>query len=592
MNSRATAAVFLFALFIIPMAQAACPTQSREIKMAAVVGENTGGIFVLRVDVRPGNGGIYTSIDPRIGFSTQESEWQAVDYAFGSSGVKQSECDVLFSMRGDFGGNRIDGPSAGGAMSIAVKAALDNRAIRRDVVMTGTISQQGDVGEVGGIIEKALAAKQSGASYILVPKMMMYESLLLSSISSKEGFRAIEVTNFSEAERIMFSSYAENFSSSFTPKSDAIPSGLQSQAYDADTARFSLVANRLVNSLDAKVSSALNSAKSNTYANASGKYFSDELSKYHKQLSMGYPFTAANAAFLLGVDAEYLGIGGTEVDLNKSIAEVSECLSTLNVPVKTRENFHWAVGADLRRIWAQNRLNDTIEARSDREGYSTLRDLLFSYGWCGISRELALQADDIGGTPINESALSDIADERLAEADRELSSSPFPNSDALSHLQGGADAFGQGAYGAAIYEATYAASMQAAADEAGGRNFSSAADSLANSSRESLWGKIYLGQGVYLNAASKEKLASSADAYRILSYSAALDEAASAIDEKLALESAKKADEGVARAISEARPAAAFYQQAAESLTLFACVFFLALLVFYRMADRKATRKA
>ncbi|MFA6907383.1 MAG: S16 family serine protease [Candidatus Micrarchaeia archaeon] len=575
---------FLLLLLLAPAVLAYCPAESREVNMAAVVSENQGGIFVLHVETRPGNGGVYTSINPRLGFSTQESEQEAVDYAFSQSSVPREGCDVFFSMRGDFGGNRIDGPSAGGAMSIAVKAALTNRAIRRDVVMTGTISQDGGVGEVGGIIEKALAAKGSGAKYILVPKMMFNEALLLSSVSSKGGFSAIEVTNFSEAERILYSPYSENFTYDFVPKSGAMPSSLASIPYDPDTARFSIVASHLVERLGSQVKLALlESRRSGTHANASEKYFSDELANYREQISMGYPFTAANAAFLLAVDAEYLSIGGKEVDINGSIEDVSSCLAALPVPVKTKENIHWAAGADLRRNWAQAKLNDTISARADREAYSTLRDLLLSYGWCGISRELASQAEDIGGTPINESALRGLSDKRLSEADSALTASSFPNSDAYDHLQKGLDAHGRGEYGAAIYEATYARSMQAASDEAGGKNFSSAADALANGTRSSLWGKIYFGQGLYLNTASKEKLASSSDAYRILSYSSALDAASSEIDGALAApQSANAAPDlpasgiGASREIS--RP-----QQAVASLTLLFCVLMPAILVFYRV---------
>ena len=577
------------ALFIILLATslfAACPTESREISMAAVVSENSGDVFILHVDVRPGTGKIYTSIDPRIGFSTQESEQKAVEYAFAHSSAKRSECDVLFSMRGNFGSNKIDGPSAGGAMSIAVKAALTNQGIRRDVVMTGTISPEGDVGEVGGIIEKAIAAKDAGAKYILVPRMMMHEALLLSTLSEDSGFAAIEVSNFSDAERIFFSSYSEEFTPSFMPKSDAMPENLPSQKYDADTGRFSLVATHTVDSLEGKIFSALSSA-SGTTANASEEYFSGEISKYRQQILLGYPFTAANSAFLLSVDAEYLAIGDSEVDIDGSIVDVGACLASLGVPAKTKENFHWAVGADLRRVWAQNKLNDTIAAREDREGYSTLRDLLFSYGWCGISRELAAQADDIGGTPVDESALEGLADEKLAEADSAIMSSSFVNSDALNHLQNGYDAYDRWLYGAAIYEATYAKAMQEAADEAGSKNFSSAADALAASARESLWGKIYFGQGLYLNYASKEKLASVTDAYRILSYSAELDKSSSEIDAELAPTSGStQATPGPSpswHAEKGMDPMAAFYQLAAESLALFATVVSLAILVFVRV---------
>ena len=583
-------AYFLLLLLVAPTLFAICPTESREISMAAVVSENEGNIFVLHVETKPGNGSIFTSINPRIGFSTQESEQAAVDYAFSQSNVPRNECDVFFSMRGDFGGNKIDGPSAGGAMSIAVKAALTNKSIRNDVVMTGTISQGGEVGEVGGIIEKTLAAKNNGAKYILVPKMLFHEALLLSSVSSKDGFAAIEVSNFSEAERIIFSSYSENFSYDFVPKSDAMPSNLTSLQYDSDTARFSMVATRLVDVLDNSVAHAFAASKeTGATANASEKYFSSELSKYREQIIKGYPFTAANAAFLLSVDAEYLSIGGTEVDINGSIEDVSSCLAALPIPAKTKENIHWAIGADLRRRWAQSKLNDTIWARYDREAYSTLRDLLLAYGWCGISRELAAQANDIGGTPINEAALGEISDARLSEAESIITSSSSMNADAFDHLQTGFDAFDSGEYGAAIYEATYAKSMQSVSDEAGSKNFTSAADALANTARKSLWGKIYFGQGLYLNAASKEKLASASDSYRILFYSESLDASSREID----LAIANQTGEGIlvktpAATVPGAKRAIIYYQQAMASLALFGGVFFLSVVVFYRMAKNRA----
>jgi predicted S18 family serine protease len=574
--------MLLLALLLIPLAHPYCPSESREINMAAVVSENQGGIFVLHVETRPGNGSIYTSISPRIGFSTQESESDAVDYAFSQSSVPRSGCDVLFSMRGDFGGNRIDGPSAGGAMSIAVKAALANRTIRDDVVMTGTVSEGGAVGEVGGIIEKALAAKEAGAKYILVPKMLFHESLLLSSVSSKDGFSAIEVESLPDAERILFSSYSDTFTSDFVPKSDAMPSGLPGRQYDPDTARFSMVATRLVDSLERNVALSLSgNGAAGVDPEATKEYFSSELSKYRRQISMGYPFTAANAAFLLSVDAEYLSIGGTEVDINGSIEEVSACLSSLPTPEKTRENIHWAIGADLRRLWAEDKLNDTIFARSDREAYSTLRDLLLAYGWCGISRELAAQADDIGGAPIDESSLEGLADRQLSEAESALGSSSFLNADAYDHLEKGFGALERGNFGAAIYEATYAKSMQAASDESGSKNLSEAADGLAKGDRDSLWGKIYSGQGAYLNAAAKEKLGSTSDAYRILSYSSALDASSRAIDDAVAnrAQAAPPAQAG-----SLPSRAASSLQQEAESATLLGCVLFLAILVFYRVS--------
>ena len=61
------------------------------------------------------------------------------------------------------------GPSAGAALTIATIAALKHDSIRSDVVITGTINADGTIGQIGGVLEKAQAAKDIGAKLFLVP---------------------------------------------------------------------------------------------------------------------------------------------------------------------------------------------------------------------------------------------------------------------------------------------------------------------------------------------------------------------------------------------------------------------------------------
>ena len=450
MMAKNIAFVALFlAIAASSLSFAACPTATRDIYLAAVTGESSGGIFQLQLEIKPGNGSIYTSISPRTGFATQESEFAAVQYAFASSGFNMNECDVLFKMKGNFGDNSVDGPSAGGAMALATRAALLNRTIRQDVAMTGTISPDGKVGEVGGIIEKALAAADAGAKYFVVPKLKVYEALLLSSVSRTRDFAAIEAGNLSEAEAVMFSNYSEKFHSKFSPESKPMPKSLAALPIDSDSGRFTLVAKKVVDSLDAKVRTVFAGANQSEESGKLSGYFTAEIAKYRKLLAMGYPFTSANSAFLLSIDAEYAGIGSKQVDLNGSFQDVGTCVASLSKPAKTYDNFHWAIGSDLRRIWAQKKLNETMEARNSRDGYVTLRDLLFANSWCGISGELSLQAKDIGGSRANESALASLANEKLSEAENVLSSATKPDYDALWHYESGLIANQSGNFGAA-----------------------------------------------------------------------------------------------------------------------------------------------
>lgn len=67
------------------------------------------------------------------------------------------------------GGARIDGPSAGVAITLAVLSAIENIAIPQDIAVTGEISIQGKVRAVGGICEKIYGARQAGIKKVFIP---------------------------------------------------------------------------------------------------------------------------------------------------------------------------------------------------------------------------------------------------------------------------------------------------------------------------------------------------------------------------------------------------------------------------------------
>jgi ATP-dependent Lon protease len=85
-----------------------------------------------------------------------------------------------------------DGPSAGVTMATAIVSALQNRPVREDVAMTGEITLSGLVLPVGGIREKALAARRHGIKTFILPARNEPDLAELAS-EVKEAMRFVPV---------------------------------------------------------------------------------------------------------------------------------------------------------------------------------------------------------------------------------------------------------------------------------------------------------------------------------------------------------------------------------------------------------------
>ena len=68
------------------------------------------------------------------------------------------------------GGAKIDGPSAGCAIMLAMISAITQNPLLQSVAMTGEISIQGKIKPVGGITEKIYGAKLAGMKTVLIPE--------------------------------------------------------------------------------------------------------------------------------------------------------------------------------------------------------------------------------------------------------------------------------------------------------------------------------------------------------------------------------------------------------------------------------------
>jgi len=138
------------------------------VPLLAVDQDEKGMVIPLIVELSPGTGKILVNIDnPSFIQDTQDSMRLAVKEAAQMTNMGLDNYDITFSIQSNV--SVLGGPSAGAAMTIAVMALLLDKPIASNVAITGTIMEGGYVGQVGGVLEKATAAKGYGVSLLLVP---------------------------------------------------------------------------------------------------------------------------------------------------------------------------------------------------------------------------------------------------------------------------------------------------------------------------------------------------------------------------------------------------------------------------------------
>ena len=184
--------------FITGSASLQAPAVSQQIVQDTVNGFVTqrlvqnGSMMNISVEIRPGQERILVQTTPLMGIVFQDAANTAVYVAQNRSGVSLAGSDVIFSIEAEHQISSVDGPSAGALMTLIMVSALENQPIHPSLTLTGTIDKDGNIGAVGGIIEKANAAKESGKTLFLLPK----ENSMLVQYTKKTsrfgGFTLVE----------------------------------------------------------------------------------------------------------------------------------------------------------------------------------------------------------------------------------------------------------------------------------------------------------------------------------------------------------------------------------------------------------------
>jgi len=202
------------------------PIEKKEVTIyiPAVDQYGNGVATKLKVEALSGKGKVLVDINQILFWiDTQQSIQIAKKVAQEITHKDLSNVDLMYTIEANV--SLVEGPSAGAAITIATIAALENKTINKSIMITGTINPDGTIGPVGGILAKAKAAKEVGATLFLVPKgqgtqinyvpkktceeigpVIFCRVVYIPEkvdISKEVGIKVVEVSNIQEALKYM-----------------------------------------------------------------------------------------------------------------------------------------------------------------------------------------------------------------------------------------------------------------------------------------------------------------------------------------------------------------------------------------------------
>lgn len=134
--------------------------------------EAGGDIIYIEATIMKGKG--HLTLTGHLGDVMKESAHAALSYirskakTLGINNDIFSKNDVHIHVPA--GATPKDGPSAGITMATALASAFTSKPVNKSIAMTGEVTLRGRVLPIGGLKEKALAAKRMGINKIIIPK--------------------------------------------------------------------------------------------------------------------------------------------------------------------------------------------------------------------------------------------------------------------------------------------------------------------------------------------------------------------------------------------------------------------------------------
>lgn len=393
------------------------------MKIFAVTNDGEAVSADLTILIEPGTGQIWTDIDPLIEITTQNSEKVALKVA-SNYFTEINKYDYKFDIDSD--ASSVGGPSAGAAMTLLLVSMLQDKRLPSNVGLTGTISEQGGIGPVGGVFAKSEEANKIGLKLFMIPAGESRQVIksddsvktinLVNYAAENWSMKVVEVSTIDEVLKYAFSEIeaidvnkteeVKEFLPAALPESPdlKIMKRLSKRMLDEakvltegeDSARKALSNTALD---DATVFSLLNTLNSAEQSLIQGEQL------YQKN----YLYSAANNVFIAKVYASLV----KDVAENPSILKSDSKVFTLKVDdlkkniEGLKENLdaslpidfiEWHIAAQQRLVWAEVNIQkiqgvseivlDTGAMTQETDQMKKIEDYEFALAWFEAAREL------------------------------------------------------------------------------------------------------------------------------------------------------------------------------------------------------------
>lgn len=429
---------------------------------AVLSNQNKGTLTGISLNVTNGDGNVAVIGPQYVNISTTSSAQTAATYAASYLNLNESDYNFTYTII-DAGGN-VTGPSGGLAFTLLAISALSNRPLTSNFTVTGTIDSNGDVGQVGGVYDKAGIAAQNGMRFIIVPSTYgsAFEATLYEIIHSTFGITITEVSNVSQALPYAFGTEtASNFVyNTYTGYDTSMLPAANLSCTECNSSAFAKLASFTFNLTQAEVNSIIGSEYATTRAG-----MQESLAQDKRIASAGYLYTAADMAYLTYLDAYTIASSGTVTTVSGArelINSTQSYCNNLSAPQLTSSNYEYVIGGQVRQAWADSSLIQAMAYlnQSDITTDGILNAVYMTssaQGWCSASAEMYSIASSIGGTPTHVSqSLQSTAQEYMR-----LASSAGNNTYYLSAVS----SYNSKNYAASLYSSVYAMSLYSTTPE-------------------------------------------------------------------------------------------------------------------------------